>query len=168
MARQPETWQGFRGFERFREDLDDLFDRFLRWPAAAPAGTPRGPAIESFIEDDHLVVRADLPGIDPAKVEVTVTGNLLTIKGTREAVREEKRRDFIHREVSYGRFERALTLPYDVKADAIAATYSNGVLELTVPRSDAPANRKIPVDVEGKGLARSPAKSRSGNPAAKR
>jgi HSP20 family protein len=167
MAREPGIWQGFREFERFREELDDLLDRFLRWPAETSGGAPHGPAIESFIEDERVVVRADLPGIDPAKVEVTVRGNLLTIRGSREAVHEEKRRNFIHREVSYGRFERTLTLPAGVASESIAASYRNGILELTIPLPGAVAHRTAAVEGESKGTPRSPARPRVENPSGK-
>ncbi len=161
MARQPQSWRGFREFDRFRENLDDLFDRFLGRPAEVSTPGTRGPAIESFIEDDKLVVRADLPGIDPAQVEVTVDGSLLTIRGTREQRREENQCDYIHREVVYGSFERSLTLPHPVKTEAINATYHNGVLEVTMPRSAETTPRKIAIQIERRRAPAGPSRSKS-------
>jgi HSP20 family protein len=97
-----------------------------------------------------LVVRADLPGVDPKNVEITVSGDQLTIRGKRERVHEEKEHNLIHREVSYGSFERSLRLPEGVKPEEIKAAYHHGVLELTIPVSDQPKTRKVPVQVETK------------------
>ncbi len=142
-------WSPLREMERMRRNFDDLFERlvgedaFMPWRPGLTV-----PAVESYIEGDKLVVRADLPGIDPKDVEVTVTGNTLTIKGSREQKREEKGRDFIHRELSYGAFERSLTLPQGVKTDAIKASYQNGVLELTMPAPKELSAQKVPIQVE--------------------
>jgi len=142
-------WSPLREMERMRRGFDDLFDRLLGDEALAPWRPGLTvPAVESYIEGDKLVVRADLPGIDPKDVEVTVTGNTLTIKGSREQKREEKGRDFIHRELSYGAFERSLTLPQGVKADAIKASYQNGVLELTMPAPKELSAHKVPIKIE--------------------
>ncbi len=62
-----------------------------------------------------MIVRADLPGVDPDNVEVSVTGDTLTVRGARQARGEQKGRDFLHREVSYGNFERTVTLPKGIK-----------------------------------------------------
>jgi HSP20 family protein len=146
------TWSPFREMERFRREIDELFDRFMGDGALAPrlgtSTTSWMPAIESFTEDGKLVIRADLPGIDPRDVEVTVEGNRLTLRGSRKASREQQERDYAYREVSYGSFERAVELPEGVKGDEVKATYKNGVLELTVPIPRELAARKVPVQIE--------------------
>ncbi len=135
MANPIQTWNPFREMEHFRRDFDDLFDRFIgRRKRGAAEAALMEPAVESYIEGDKIVVRADLPGIDAKNVEITVTGDLLTIKGSREQKREEKERNFVVKEVSYGSFERSVTLPQGVKAEDIKASYKDGVLELTARR----------------------------------
>ncbi|HTW86457.1 MAG TPA: Hsp20/alpha crystallin family protein [Candidatus Binataceae bacterium] len=161
MAKTPEFWQGFRGLEHFSESFDELFDRLIGFPVDTPAATVRGPALESFIEDEKLVVRVDLPGIDPAKVEVTVAGNQLTVRGRREDRREQRHRDFIQREVSYGSFERSLTLPRGVETEHVGAAYRNGVLELTIPISKEMTPRKVPIEIERKRTPVAPVKPKS-------
>jgi HSP20 family protein len=144
MANEPQAWSPFRELDRFRRDFDDLFDRFLGGrPSRQPPGS--GPALESYVDGGKLVVRADLPGIDPKDVEITATGDQLTIRGKREQQLEEKGRDFIHREVAYGSFERVVKLPGGVNPDQIKASYSNGVLELTVPLPEQSLTRKVPI-----------------------
>jgi HSP20 family protein len=148
MAKEPQTWSPFRELDRFRRDFDDLFDRVLggRLSRQSP---PNGPALESYVDSGKLVVRADLPGIDPKDVEITATGDQLTIRGKREQQREERGRDFIHREVTYGAFERVVKLPGGVNPDQIKASYNNGVLELTVPLPEQSRTRKVPIEAIG-------------------
>jgi HSP20 family protein len=149
MANEPQAWSPFRELDRFRRDFDDLFDRFLggRLSRQSSGGEP---ALESYVANGKLIVRADLPGIDPKDVEITATGDQLTIRGKREQQSEEKGRDFIHREVAYGSFERIVKLPSGVNPDEIKASYNNGVLELTVPLPEQSQTRKVPVQsVEG-------------------
>ncbi len=158
MANEPPAWSPFRELDRFKRDFDDLFDRFLggRLARQSPG---HGPALESYVDSGKLIVRADLPGIDPKDVEITATGDQLTIRGKREQQREEKSRDFIHREVAYGSFERTLKLPGGVNPDEIKASYNNGVLELTVPLPEQSRTRKVPIQSAGAVEGSSPAKS---------
>ncbi|HKD69329.1 MAG TPA: Hsp20/alpha crystallin family protein [Candidatus Binataceae bacterium] len=149
MANQ--TWNPFREMEHFRRDFDELFDRFLgRGKRSTRETGSVEPAIDSYIEGDKMVVRADLPGIDPKNVEITVTGDSLTIKGSREEEREEKERNFVFKEVNYGSFQRTVKLPQGVKAEDFKASYKNGVLELTAPAPKEMSSRKVPIDVEHK------------------
>ena len=148
MAKDLQQWSPFRELERFRRDFDDLFDRFFGGGVSAAGLSASAPKIESFMEDGKMIVRADLPGIDPKDVEVSVTGETLTLRATRQAREENKGRDFRHREVSYGSFERTLTLPKGVKTEDIRAAYQNGVLELTIPVPKEAATRKVPIEVE--------------------
>ncbi|MGH7932098.1 MAG: Hsp20/alpha crystallin family protein, partial [Candidatus Binataceae bacterium] len=103
MAKDIQMWSPLRELDRVRHDFDDLLDRFF----GSRTGTEGhfeslALPLESFIDKGNLVVRADLPGIDPKQVEITVTGDQLMIRGKRERSHEEKGRNFIQREVSYG------------------------------------------------------------------
>jgi HSP20 family protein len=148
MANEPQAWSPFRELDRFRRDFDDLFDRFLGGRLSRPS-QGSGPALESYVDNGKLVVRADLPGVDPKDVEITATGDQLTIRGKREQRHEQRQRDFLHREVSYGSFERVLKLPGGVNPDEIKASYTNGVLELTVPLPEQARTRKVPIQSSG-------------------
>jgi HSP20 family protein len=144
MANQPQTWSPFRELDRLRRDFDDVLDRFLggRIPHQSPGAVP---PLESYVDSGELVIRADLPGIDPKDVEITATGDELTIRGKRKQRREEKSRDFIHREVAYGAFERTVKLPGRVNPDQIKASFNNGVLELSMPLPEQSGTRRVPI-----------------------
>jgi HSP20 family protein len=152
MADVLQTWSPFRQLERFRKEMDDLFDRFTggEGDRAPWFPTSSSPALESFVEGDKMIIRADLPGIEPNDVEVTVSGDTLTLRGSRQAKFENKGRDYLHREVSYGSFERSITLPEGVKSDDVKASYRNGVLELTMPVPKELSPRKVPIEIEHK------------------
>lgn len=151
MANNLQNWAPFRELDHFKRSLDEMFDHFLgNWnPIEAMRGANM-PAFESYVDGDQLIVRADLPGIDAKDVDVTVSGDVLTVRGKRERTEEQKKRDYIHREVSYGSFESSITLPKGVNAEQIKASYKNGVLELSMPAPKEIAPREVPIALEGK------------------
>jgi len=104
--------------------------------------------VEEFTEADTLVVRAELAGIDPEKdVEVTVTGGMLHIRAKRTEKTEDKSKDGFRSEFRYGTFARDVLLPEGVTADDIAASYTDGILEVRVPmpRETKPLATKVAV-----------------------
>ncbi|MBX6354690.1 MAG: Hsp20/alpha crystallin family protein [Micromonosporaceae bacterium] len=127
---------------RFRGGALAPFDwSSLSWfPLFAPAIR-----VEDYLEGDRYVVRAELPGIDPAKdVTISYSGGALKL----EVERAESRKDRMHSEFHYGSFTRVLSLPSGAKEDTIAATYKDGILEITVQVAEpAPAVKTIPVAV---------------------
>ncbi len=147
------TWDPWRSFSLLRRDMDDLFNRFFGdWEREFTPWLQTGSyylPIESYVEGNHLIVKADLPGVDPNDIQVTVEGNQLTIQGERKAEHEQRRGHSFHREVRYGSFSRTLTLPEGVKADDIQARYHNGVLEISLPCPASMVTRKVPVQIAG-------------------
>lgn len=143
-------WRPFRELSTLHHDIDDLFTRFFgeaeEW---FPTTTWRAglPMIESYVRDGELIVRADLPGIDPKAVELAVEGHRLVVRGERKAKEERKEKDYVYREVAYGRFERAIDLPEGVDTDSIKATYHDGVLEITMKAPKAMVAKKVPITV---------------------
>jgi len=145
-----ERWKPSRELDHFRSEFDDLLERFQfgRDFFGDSEGVPARPAIESFVEGDKFVVRTDLPGIDPKDVGIKVVGDMLTIKGKREEKSETKKADYYRREVRYGAFERAITLPDGIKADHLKATYRDGVLELTAPMPKEATPKEVKIQIE--------------------
>ena len=140
-------WRFGAPLSTLHEEIDDLFTRFFD----DESGWSRGgkgsgfPALESFVKDGQFTVRADLPGIDPKNVELSVDGDRLLIKGERKSVHEEK--DRMYREVTYGRFERSVALPHGVASDSIKATYKDGVLEVTMKAPKELEPKKVPIAI---------------------
>src|SRR5262249_12138929 len=136
--------------ERFRREVDDILERFgLEHSSRGNLESASlKPAIEAFVEDDQLTVCVDLPGFDPASIEVTARGGLLTIKGSRQARREARNIRYYTRETRYGSFERTLQLPDGVKPEDLKATYGNGVLELSARLSIGVASKQVEVTIE--------------------
>ena len=149
MLGELQPWfSGWPSFECFRREMDDLFDRFFGESGHRGWDTSMltWPVTESFFRDGHWVIRLDLPGVEPKDIEVSVAGDTLTVRASRE-VRKNDSQDSESREVSYRRFERSLTLPKGVNSGEIKANYQHGVLELTMPASPEISGRKIPVAI---------------------
>jgi HSP20 family protein len=150
MANLPRLWSSsFGDIDALRRSFDEMFNQVLgERPVMRSLGADRKPAIESYLENGTFVVRADLPGIDPKDVDITVTGNLLQIRGHRESTQESRERDYYHREVHYGAFERSIQLPEGISAGDIKASYHSGVLELRAPLPTQSKPHKVAVTVE--------------------
>lgn len=141
-------WDPFDDLASLRESMDKLFEEFFtRRPDRARAPVVWQPAIEAFETDGDVIVRAELPGIDPKQVEITVTNDTLTIKGDAKTEQEEKGRNYYRRELRYGSFVRSLALPSGVQGDAAKASYKNGILEIRVPKSERAKPKSVKVDV---------------------
>jgi len=103
------------------------------------------PAFDISEADDHFVVKADLPGIDPKNLDISLTGNVLTIRGEKKEEREEKNERYYTIERQFGSFSRSFMLPSDVKEDGIEASYRDGVLRVSIPKSQRAKQKKITV-----------------------
>ena len=121
--------------------------RAFEWTPAEPALGVWTPLVDIFEENDLIHLVAELPGVKPEEVKITVEGNLLTIKGTKAQVAEEKA-ETVHRyERNYGTFERTFTLPATVAPDKIKAAYANGVLTITLPKLETAKPHLVKVEV---------------------
>lgn len=137
-----------------RSEMDRLFDTYLReplaaldWPLAAPA--PWAPAVDVAEDEKQITVRAEVPGIDPKDLEVTVTGNLLVLAGEKKESSERKEKDLHVSESRYGAFRRTVPLPVAVDPGQIDARCAHGVLTVTLPKAQAAAARRVEVKVSG-------------------
>ncbi|MBE3605154.1 Hsp20/alpha crystallin family protein [bacterium] len=149
MLGELQPWMpGWPSLERFRREMDDLFSRFFGDTEVRGADGTASilPAAESFFKDGKWVMRFDLPGVEPKDIDVSVTGDILTVRASRERRQEHRDAEYERREVEYGRFERSITLPKGVDAEKIKANYQHGVLELTMPVAPEMQGRKIPVE----------------------
>lgn len=136
----------FREMERLRREVNQIFDQMNR--GSLPGIAVGYPAMNLWTNTEGAVVTAELPGINPDELDISVRGNTLTLKGSRQ--REELGEDVVvHRqERGYGQFQRALQLPYEVAADGVTATYEQGVLSITLPWAESSKPRKIQVQTK--------------------
>jgi HSP20 family protein len=116
------------------------------WTVPEVANAAWVPMVDIFEEPEHLRIVAEVPGVKPEDVKISVEGNVLTIQGTKEQVAEEKAEKVHRYERTYGAFERSFTLPATVNADAIKATYENGLLTLLLPKLEKAKARQIKVE----------------------
>jgi HSP20 family protein len=136
----------------FKGDMERFFDRFLE-PVGEPFELMGGdwmPKLDISETKDAMVLKAETPGVDPKDIEVTLMGDLLTLKGEREKAAEEKEEEErYHRiERTYGTFFRSLRLPTAVDGSKVTATFKNGVLVVTLPKTPAVKGTLIPVKAE--------------------
>jgi HSP20 family protein len=144
---------------RFSEEMDNLFADFglgRGWGAPIEKGTNLAqglwsPQVEVFERGQDIVVRADLPGLTKDDVNVEVADNGITIEGERKQEKDEKREGYYRSERAYGKFYRRLPLPDGVKADDAQATFSNGVLEITMPASKPEQRKSRRLQIAGEG-----------------
>jgi HSP20 family protein len=130
--------------------MDQLFDEvFTRRPAGVRevASPVWEPAVEMFETDHEVVVRAELPDIDPKQVDVTVTSDAITLKGERKQEHEEKGRNYYRRELRYGTFSRTLPLATEVRSGDAKAAYKGGVLEIRIPKSERSKPTSVKVEI---------------------
>jgi HSP20 family protein len=125
-------WEPMREMMSLREAMDRLFDDAFTRPISV-SGVSGMPAIDMYQTNDDVVVKATLPGLKTEDVDITVTGETLTLRGEFKQENEQKESNYHIREQRYGSFERSILLPTDVKADKASANFENGILTITMP-----------------------------------
>ena len=140
-------WDPFREMMSLRQAMDRLVEDSFVSPSGALRllGEETFPAIDVYQKPEELVVKASLPGLKPEEVDITISGDTLTIKGETRATEEVKREDYMYQEHRYGAFTRSLLLPPDLRTDKAEASFDNGMLTLTVPRAEEVKPKTIKV-----------------------
>jgi HSP20 family protein len=143
-------WEPAREINSLQHEMNRLFSTFFDAPA--PSGAAGGarrwvPPMDLVETEDHFVLRADLPGLSEADVELSLEENVLTLKGERTIEHEGKGEGFYRLERAAGAFSRSLTLPEGVDGDAITATFDKGVLEVRIPKPEQRKPRRLQITV---------------------
>jgi HSP20 family protein len=149
-------WQPFRELEEMERHFADVFGRpfWQRLPIEEKGWVP---PIEVFEKEDKFVVKAELPGMKEEDIDISISGDTLTIKGERKAETEVKEEDYYCCERSYGSFLRSLALPSTVDASKIEAGYEDGVLEISLPKATEVKPKKVAVSTKKAASAKKPA-----------
>ena len=135
----------FGGLSQLHNEINRLFDTLGGYDEEGTPATDWTPAVDVIEEEDRYLLHADVPGVDPNDIEITLENGLLTIRGQRQAQKEENRAGFRRVERSYGSFFRRFTLPDTADAEKISAESRNGVLELVIPKQEKTQPRRITV-----------------------
>jgi len=135
------TWDPWREVYRLQDEVNRLF-------SGAVDTRPLSPSINVWTSDDGAVMRALLPGYAPANIDVSVLGDSVTISGKRDEDAVGNEVTCHRRERSFGPFTRTLQLPYRIETDQVKAEFTNGVLELKLPRATADRPKRIAVKAE--------------------
>jgi HSP20 family protein len=130
------VWQEM---ERMRRDLDRMSDGFMLHRA------PTFPALNAWTNADGILVTAEIPGVEPNAIDISIVDKTLTLKGTRQPENLSENGTTHRQERGCGEFNRTLTLPYSIETDQIEATFKNGVLTITLPRAEEEKPKKIAV-----------------------
>jgi HSP20 family protein len=147
-------WDSSREIDDLQSEMNRLFGSFF--------GRERGngglrrwmPAMDLVETEDHLVLRADLPGIDEEDVEIEVQDGVLTVSGERKAEEREAADDFYRVERAFGTFSRSVSLPHEVDAQKISANFDRGVLEVRIPKPEQRQPHRVRIGagaIEGTG-----------------
>jgi HSP20 family protein len=139
-----QRWDPFRDIERLHEEMDRLF-RGVALPRLAGEEPQCTVAVDILEDKDNVLLKAEIPGVNPKDVELQVHDNVLTISGEKKLEHEDKKDNYVRIERFYGKFSRSFTLPPYVDAQKIEATYKDGVLTVTLPKKPETKPRQIEV-----------------------
>jgi HSP20 family protein len=146
-------WRGRErgGLMEMQDRINRMFDEFFPGFSPAPWAEERMewlPLVDVSETDDAVRVTAELPGVQAKDVDISLTEDLLTVRGEKKSEKEEKKRDYHRVERSYGLFTRTVRLPAAVDADKVEATFKDGVLTITMPKQEEAKTRKVKVEVK--------------------
>jgi HSP20 family protein len=146
-------WEPSRGAMTLQEQLNRVFANMLERTDDESNLTPWVPAVDIFETEHELVVKADLPDVNPQDLDIHVENNILTIRGERKFENKVKEENYLRIERAYGSFSRSFSLANSVKSEAIMADYKNGVLTLSIPKREEAKPKQIKVNVGTPALA---------------
>jgi HSP20 family protein len=129
--------------ERMRREMDRLFSNFYSSPRFRVA--PSFPAINVWTNPEGAVITAELSGVSPENIDISVVGDTLTLTGSRQPEELKEGEKYHRRERGYGKFTRTFQLPFVVEADKVEAMFDKGILHLSLPRAEAEKPKKITV-----------------------
>ena len=134
--------------ERFKREIDKMYDRFLDW-GPFRRFVELGdwvPPIDIAETSKEIIIHAEIPGMEAEDIDVSLEGSMLTVRGERKKENLEEDQDFYRAERSYGTFSRSIRLPADIDPDNVKASYHQGVLEVRLQKAEKETRKKIQVE----------------------
>ncbi|MFZ5762434.1 MAG: Hsp20/alpha crystallin family protein [Thermodesulfobacteriota bacterium] len=142
-------WKPLGDLRSLRREMDDLWGRFLEGrPFGALLSQGWAPSADISETKDKVIVKIDLPGFEAADVQLSISGDLLTVKGEKKQEQEEKDEHHHYVERSYGAFQRTFRLPVEIDSDKVQARFDKGVLRITLPKTARAKKKEIKVQVK--------------------
>jgi HSP20 family protein len=142
-------WRPFGELSSLRREMDRLWENFFgERPLGRIWEREWAPSLDMSETKDNYVVKAEVPGIDAKHIDISLTGDVLTIKGEKSQEKEEKEEDHHLVERSYGSFSRSVRIPAEVESNKIKASYKNGILAITLPKSEKVKAKEVKIKVE--------------------
>jgi HSP20 family protein len=143
--------------DRMREEMDRWMGSFFPgrmmrrwgWPSMAEMTKPLediSPKVNVIDKDEYLLVRAEIPGVEKKDLDIDVTENMVSIRGSRKHEEEEEKGEYYRREISSGAFARSIPLPTEVDPDQVKANFKDGVLQIRLPKTTMTKRRRIEVE----------------------
>ena len=134
---------------RLSREFDDLVDLFFRKePFLTGSMRTFQPDIDISETDEAFIVKGEIPGIDPENLDVSITGQVLTIKGEKKEEKEEKQEGIHTKERRFGSFSRSFSIPCEIDEEKIDAKFDKGVLTLTLPKAEVTKKKPIQIEVK--------------------
>jgi len=157
-APAPARAEGWPSFNFLKDEIDRVFDDFgmgfwrhpfaQRMPGLFSGGAGVAPPFELVERDGDYDITAELPGMNPEDVEVKLGDGAITIRGEKSEEKKEEKEDYLVSERRYGEFQRSLPLPNGIDVDAVVATFENGVLHVTLPKTAEAKQKERKVEVK--------------------
>lgn len=130
-------WEPFNDLISLRDAMDRLFEEsFIRSPRSMTPWKGSDLELDMYETDGEVVIKASVPGVKPEELDITITGNTLSIQGETKEENEVKRENYLYQERRYGSFSRSVVLPEGLSTDKAEASFENGVLTLKVPKTE--------------------------------
>jgi len=142
-------WDPFRDISLLHDRMNRLFQEYTPSGEEQLVVSNFVPPVDVYEDEQHLTLKAELPGVDPKNVDIRIENNVLTVRGERKFEKEEKEENFHRIERRYGSFTRSFTLPSTVNADSVKADYENGLLKIQFEKRAEAKPKQIQVNIGG-------------------
>jgi HSP20 family protein len=139
-------WDKLPVFSSFQDEMNRVLDNFFSRETSY--GMDWRPVVDVAETESDIIVKAEIPGIDPNDIDISITGDILTLKGEKKEEKENTGKCYHRVESSYGSFKRVINLPASVDVDKVKAEGKNGLLEITLPKKEESKTKKINVKVD--------------------
>jgi len=141
-------------FYSLQREMNSLFDNFFRGFEVAPHGSASGtmgvfcPSIDVKENEKEFIIKAELPGVEEKDIDVTVTGDAVTIRGEKKQEKEDKNKNYYYMERSYGSFSRVIPLDAEIESEKAEASFKNGILDIKIPKNQIPKAKGTKVAIK--------------------